>query len=72
MNDKREERELRRIVKSKPCKCGHSRAAHMEGECAACGCEQYRVAAKSEGAECLREGWPKCCGYTMSLERSSP
>jgi len=51
MNDKREEGELRRIVKSKPCKCGHSRAAHMEGECAACGCEQYRVAAKSEGSD---------------------
>lgn len=20
------------------------------------------------GAECFRTGWPKCCGYTMSLD----
>jgi hypothetical protein len=20
---------------------------------------------------CLRYGWPKCCGYTMSLDRAS-
>ena len=21
-----------------------------------------------DSAECLRMGWPKCCGYTMSLD----
>lgn len=31
-----------------------------------CGrCGQTRVV---DAARCLREGWPKCCGQTMSLE----
>jgi len=34
-------------------------------KCQTCG-RTLRV----DSAECLREGWPKCCGYTMSLERS--
>lgn len=23
---------------------------------------------KVNSSECLREGWPKCCGYTMTLD----
>ena len=21
-----------------------------------------------DGADCLRHGWPKCCGYTMTID----
>ena len=30
--------------------------------CEDCGHEEH-----VNGAECLRAGWPKCCGYTMTL-----
>lgn len=23
---------------------------------------------KSAGADCFKTGWPKCCGYTMSID----
>ena len=23
---------------------------------------------KVDSTECLRSGWPKCCGYTMSID----
>lgn len=23
---------------------------------------------KVDSAECLRSGWPKCCGYTMTID----
>jgi hypothetical protein len=26
---------------------------------------------KVDGGECLRTGWPACCGQTMSLDRPS-
>ena len=31
--------------------------------CRECGSTQ-----KIDGAECLRSGWPKCCGYTMTID----
>ena len=31
--------------------------------CRHCGREQ-----KVDSADCLRHGWPKCCGYTMTTE----
>ena len=30
-----------------------------------CGCGKSRIV---DPARCLREGWPKCCGGTMSIE----
>lgn len=31
--------------------------------CTTCGRQQ-----SVDGAECLRSGWPKCCGYTMTID----
>ena len=31
--------------------------------CTTCGATQ-----KVDGAKCLRTGWPKCCGYTMTID----
>ena len=31
--------------------------------CRHCGSTQ-----KVDGADCLRHGWPKCCGYTMTID----
>ncbi|MHC4062286.1 MAG: hypothetical protein ACYSR6_11895 [Planctomycetota bacterium] len=31
--------------------------------CRHCGSTQ-----KVNGAGCLRDGWPKCCGYTMTID----
>lgn len=31
--------------------------------CKTCGREQ-----KVNGADCLRDGWPKCCGHTMTID----
>lgn len=28
-------------------------------------CERMQ---RVDGAQCLRSGWPKCCGYTMTLD----
>lgn len=32
-------------------------------KCDTCGREQY-----VDSARALREGWPECCGYTMTLQ----
>ena len=34
--------------------------------CRTCGREQ-----NVNSAECLRSGWPKCCGYTMTIDHPS-
>lgn len=34
--------------------------------CRSCGRSQ-----RVDGAECLRSGWPKCCGYTMTIDSPS-
>lgn len=31
--------------------------------CRACGHTE-----KVDSADCLRTGWPKCCGYTMTID----
>lgn len=31
--------------------------------CRSCGSTQH-----VNSAECLRSGWPKCCGYTMTID----
>jgi hypothetical protein len=31
--------------------------------CTTCGNKQ-----KVNGKDCLRHGWPKCCGYTMTID----
>lgn len=31
--------------------------------CRSCGKEQ-----KVDSAVCLQKGWPKCCGYTMTID----
>lgn len=31
--------------------------------CTTCGASQ-----KVDSAECLGAGWPKCCGYTMTID----
>lgn len=31
--------------------------------CRTCGHSQ-----RVDGAECLRHGWPKCCGFTMTID----
>lgn len=30
-------------------------------------CEQCGKSQQVDGAKCLADGWPKCCGYTMRL-----
>ena len=34
--------------------------------CRQCGREQ-----DVSGANCLQNGWPKCCGYTMTIDHPS-
>lgn len=31
-------------------------------------CRECGFTQKVNGAECLRSGWPKCCGYTMTID----
>ena len=31
--------------------------------CRTCGASRF-----VNGGECLRSGWPKCCGYTMTID----
>lgn len=31
-------------------------------------CKTCRREQSVDGAECLRSGWPKCCGYTMTID----
>lgn len=31
--------------------------------CRSCGATQH-----VDSAECLRSGWPKCCGHTMTID----
>jgi hypothetical protein len=35
---------------------------HSTVRCRTCGTTQ-----RVDGAACLRHGWPKCCGHTMTL-----
>jgi hypothetical protein len=32
-----------------------------------CKCTNCQRVVEVDPAECLRRGWPKCCGYTMTL-----
>lgn len=41
----------------------HSALIQGRVRCETCGSE-----ARVDSAECLRSGWPKCCGYTMTLQ----
>lgn len=34
--------------------------------CRSCGSTR-----KVDSADCLRSGWPKCCGYTMTIDSPS-
>lgn len=31
-------------------------------------CRKCGASLKVDSAECLRSGWPKCCGYTMTID----
>ena len=31
-------------------------------------CRTCRREQKVDAADCLRRGWPKCCGYTMTID----
>lgn len=31
-------------------------------------CRTCRRSEKVDSAHCLRNGWPKCCGYTMTID----
>ncbi len=31
-------------------------------------CRQCGATQKVDSAECLRSGWPLCCGYTMTID----
>lgn len=31
-------------------------------------CKECRATRKVDSAECFRSGWPKCCGYTMTID----
>jgi hypothetical protein len=35
-------------------------------------CHICKKEQKVDSAECLRKGWPKCCGSTMSLDEVRP
>jgi len=41
----------------------HKKLARGEVWCRYCGRRRY-----VDSAECLRVGWPKCCGYTMTID----
>ena len=43
-------------------KC-HPKLARNQVWCRTCG-RSERV----DSAECIRDGWPKCCGYTMTID----
>ncbi len=30
-------------------------------------CERCRAVLRVDFSRCMRTGWPKCCGYTMTL-----
>lgn len=36
-------------------------------DCGLIWCKKCGKRKKVDSATCLRNGWPKCCGYTMSL-----
>ncbi len=48
-------------------KIAESHPSLKKGElkCSTCGRES-----KVDSSECLANGWPKCCGYTMTLQRN--
>jgi hypothetical protein len=31
-------------------------------------CRHCGAAMRVDSADCLRSGWPKCCGYTMTID----
>lgn len=31
-------------------------------------CKTCRSEQSVDGADCLQNGWPKCCGYTMTID----
>jgi hypothetical protein len=31
-------------------------------------CRTCQRSQKVDSADCLRNGWPKCCGYTMTID----
>jgi len=33
-----------------------------------CWCRKCGKSKKVDSAECLQHGWPKCCGYTMTID----
>lgn len=46
-------------------KLGQSHPKLSRGQvwCRKCGFTQ-----RADSADCLRNGWPKCCGYTMTID----
>jgi hypothetical protein len=34
-------------------------------------CRKCGRSEKVDGADCLRNGWPKCCGQTMTIDAPS-
>ena len=34
-------------------------------------CKSCRKSEKVDSADCLRNGWPKCCNYIMTLDHPS-
>jgi hypothetical protein len=55
-----------RAAQSLPEKLADCHPALRRGQvwCRSCG-RTERV----DSAECFRSGWPKCCGYTMTIDR---
>lgn len=41
----------------------HSSLARGRVWCKTCGRSE-----KTDSADCLRNGWPECCGYTMTID----
>lgn len=44
----------------------HEKLARGRVWCRTCGRSQ-----RVDSAQCLAEGWPRCCGYTMTIDAPS-
>lgn len=44
-------------------------ASHPSLERGRVWCRQCGATKRADSADCLRSGWPKCCGYTMTIDR---
>ena len=54
-----------RVIKSRPRveAAVHPKLARGQVWCRECGATQ-----RVDSGDCMQRGWPKCCGYTMTID----